>query len=237
MDAEQAAVGNRARVRDRELPRAAPAADDAGGAVPDDPGPQLGELVRRVAAGEHVEDVLELDAREVGEVVGAADELVELVDRDLLVGADRDDLLSEDVERVAGDHGLLDRAGLHPLDDDGRLEQVGAELREDPSARDRRQVVARPAHPLEPARDRLRRLDLDHEVDRAHVDAELERRGGDEARDLPPLQQLLDLDPLLAGQRAVVGPGDLLARSRPPPRLRWPARSAAAPVARRAGGC
>ena len=68
-----------------------------------------------------------------------------------------------------------------------------------------------PARPTRcrPARDRLRRLDLDHEVDRAHVDAELERRGGDEARDLALLQQLLDLDALLARQRAVVGTRDL----------------------------
>ena len=47
-------------------------ADRAAGAVPDDPRPQLGELVGRVAAGEHVEHVLELRAREVGERVGAA---------------------------------------------------------------------------------------------------------------------------------------------------------------------
>ena len=71
------------------------------------------------------------------------------------------------------------------------------------------QLVAGAADPLQPARDRLRRLDLDHEVDRAHVDPELERRGGDQARDLARLQQLLDLDPLLARQRAVVGARDL----------------------------
>ena len=58
--AEEAAVGDRAGVRDREPPRAVAAADRAAGAVPDDPRPQLGELVGRVAAGEHVEHVLEL---------------------------------------------------------------------------------------------------------------------------------------------------------------------------------
>src|SRR3954447_17381959 len=70
----------------------------------------------------------------------------------------------------------------------------------------------RAADPLQPTRDRLRRLDLDHEVDGAHVDPELERRGGDQARDLAALQQLLDLEPLLARDRAVVGAGDLLLR-------------------------
>ena len=60
------------------------------------------------------------------------------------------------------------------------------------------QVVPRPADALKAARDRLRALDLDDEVDRAHVDPELERRGRDQARDLPGLQQLLHDEPLLA---------------------------------------
>ena len=173
MDAEQPAVGDRARVRDRELAHATPPLDHSSGAVPDDPGPQLGELVGRIPPGEHVEDVLELDAGEIAEVVGPAHEIVQLVDRDLLVGADGDDLLCEHVERVAWDHRLLDRAGLHALDDDGRLEQVGAELREDTAARDCAELVSRSTHSLQAPRHGLGRLDLDHEVDRSHVDSEL----------------------------------------------------------------
>ena len=60
-----------------------------------------------------------------------------------------------------------------------------------------------------PLRHRLRRLHLDDEVDRAHVDAELERRGRDEAGQRPRLEQVLDDDALLARQGAVVGAGDL----------------------------
>ena len=211
-DAEEAAVGDRAGVRDGEPPRARPPAEDARGAIPDDARPQLGELVRRVAAGEHVEDVLELRAREVGEGIGAAHELVQLGDLDLLVGADRDDVLGEDVERVARDLRLLDQPLPHPLRDDRRLEQVGAELREDPPARDLAERVAGAADPLQAARDRLRRLDLDHEVDGAHVDPELERRGRDEAWDAARLQVLLDLRALLARERAVVRARNLLLR-------------------------
>ena len=143
------------------------------------------------------------------ERVGAADEPVQRRDLDLLVGHDRDDLLREHVERVARDRRLLDRAVAHRARDDRALEQVGAELREDAALRDRAELVAGAADALQPARDRLRALDLDDEVDGAHVDAELEAGGGDEARDLARLQQLLDLDPLLARQRAVVGAGDL----------------------------
>src|SRR5205823_3495001 len=66
--------------------------------------------------------------------------------------------------------------------------------------------------PLQPARNRFRRLDLDHEVDRTHVDPELERRRGDEARDLAELQLLLDEHALLTRERAVMGARDLLLR-------------------------
>ena len=62
----------------------------------------------------------------------------------------------------------------------------------------------------EAARDRLRRLDLDHEVDHAlHVDPQLERRRRDKARDPAGLQLLLDEHALLAREAAVVRPCNL----------------------------
>ncbi len=65
------------------------------------------------------------------------------------------------------------------------------------------------ADALQTGGDRLGRLDLDDEVDRAHVDAELERRRRDERGQLPRLQHVLDLEPLLARDRPVVGAGDV----------------------------
>ena len=131
-------------------------------------------------------------------------------DLDLLLGHDRDDLLREHVERVARNPRLLDLALAHRLRDDGRLEQVGAELGEDAPLRGRAQLVPRAADALQAARHRLRALDLDHEVDRAHVDPELEARRRDEAGDPPRLQVLLDQHALLARERAVMGAGDFL---------------------------
>ena len=212
VDAEEPAVRDGAGVRDCEPSRALAAADEAAHAVPDDARAELGELLRRVAARQHVEDVLELLAREVAERVGAPHELVQLVNRDLLVGGNGDDLLRQDVERVAGDARLLDGAFAHALGDDGRLEQVGAELGEDAALRRFVEAVAGAADPLQAARDRLRRLDLDDEVDGAHVDPELEGRRGDEGGDLATLEELLDLDALFTRQRAVVGAGDLALR-------------------------
>ena len=211
-DAEEPAVGNRARVRDREPARAVARADHPAGAIPDDARPQLGELVGRIAPGEHVEHVLELRARQVLEGVGARDERVKIVDGDFVVGRDRHDLLREHVERIARDLRLLDLAVAHRARDDGALEQVGAELREDAALRRRAQLVARAPDALQAARDRLRRLDLDHEVDGAHVDAELEARRRDEARDAAGLQILFDEDALLARERAVMRARDLVVR-------------------------
>ena len=135
---------------------------------------------------------------------------MQLGDFDLLVGHDRDDLLREHVERVPRDLRLLDLAAAHGAGDDRRLEQVGAELGEDAALRSRAELVAGAADALQSARDRLRALDLDHQVDGAHIDPELEARGGDEARDPPRLQVLLDDQPLLARERAVVCARDFL---------------------------
>ena len=55
------------------------------------------------------------------------------------------------------------------------------------------------------------RLDLDDEVDRPHVDAELEAARGDEGRQPARLEVLLDLEPLLARDAAVMRPHELLA--------------------------
>src|SRR5262249_2555422 len=108
-----------------------------------------------------------------------------------------------------GDPSLLDLASAHGTGDHRGLEQVAPELREDPTLRDGVQLVARTPDALQAARHRLRALHLNDEVDRAHVDAELERRGGDETWDAARFQQFLDHDALLARQRAVVRTGEL----------------------------
>jgi len=207
--AEEAAIGDRAGVRDREAPGSLPPSDEPADAIPDHARPQFCEFLGRVAAGQHVEHVLQLLSGEVSERIGAAGQLVQLVDRHLLVGRDRDDLLGEHVERVPRHTGLLDRALAHPAHDHRRLQQVGTELREDAALRRLVEPVAGASYPLEAARDGFRRFDLDHEVDGAHVDSELERRRGDQRRDLPPLEELLDLDALFAREGAVVGACDL----------------------------
>ena len=184
----------------------------AGEPVPDDARPQLAELLRRVAAVQHVEHVLELAPLQVGVGPRAPDQGVELVDRHaLLPGArrDGDHLLRQHVERVARHDRGLDEPLAHAPRHDGALQQVRAELGEDAPARDLPHAVAGAADALQASGHRLGRLHLHDEVHRAHVDAQLERRGRDQTGQRARLEQVLDDDALLARERPVVGAGDL----------------------------
>ena len=88
--------------------------------------------------------------------------------------------------------------------------------------------VPRAADALEERRDRPRRADVAHEVDRADVDAELERGGGHHDRDLARLETALGLEP---------GPPRHAAVVRDHPVLRRAAPRAGARRARPAGAC
>ncbi len=209
-DREQAAIGDRAARRDRDPAGAVTSPDGGGGPVPDDPGPELGEPVARVAPGEHVQHREVHVLRQLGERCRAADRLEELVDPPLLDGAHGDDLLGEHVEGVPQVARVLDLAGEHPLGHHGCLQQVTPELGEDASTRGLTHLVAGPADPLQPARDRPRRLHLDHQVHGAHVDAELEGGGGDDRAQPAFLQGVLDLEPLLSRERAVMRAHEVL---------------------------
>ena len=213
--AEQAAVGDGAAAGDGEPLRARPAVQGVGGAVPDQPGPQLGELLAGVAAGQHVEHGLQHRPGEATERRRPADHLLQRADFPVVHRDHGDDLLGEDVERVARDAQFLDRPVPHPLGDHRRLHQVALVFREEHAAGDIADVVAGPAGALQAARHRRRRLDLDDQVHRAHVDAEFQAGGGDHGRQAARFQRLLDLLPLLPGHRAVVGPGDLRPVRRP----------------------
>jgi hypothetical protein len=65
---------------------------------------------------------------------------------------------------------------------------------------------------LQAAGDARGALDLDDEIDGAHVDPELETARRHERGEPAGLELLLDLDALLAGDRAVVGADEILAR-------------------------
>ncbi len=124
------------------------------------------------------------------------------------MGDDSDQLLGEDVEGVAREAGGLDVPLVHGLGDGGTGDQVGAVFRKQNALADGVDRVAGAADTLHAAGNRGWGLDLDDEIDRAHVDAEFESGGGAEGFDLAGLELLLDNGPLVGGQGAMVGAGD-----------------------------
>ena len=96
--------------------------------------------------------------------------------------------------------------------DDRGFEEVAAVLREDLARARLADLVPGPPDALQAARDRTRRLDEHDEIDRAHVDAELEARRRDDRAQPARLQLGLDLHPLLARQRPVVRAHEFFAR-------------------------
>jgi hypothetical protein len=180
---EQPAIGDRPAARHRHDPGVAPTLDRVRDAVPHDTRLQLREFVGWVGAGKHAEDAVE-DLAGQGFVRGRpGDRSQQVVAGPAFHDRHRDQLLGEDVERVPGQDGPLDRALVHPAGDDGAFEEVAAVLREDDALARGTDLVTGPPDPLQASRDARRRLDLDDEIDGAHVDTELEAAGRDERRE------------------------------------------------------
>ena len=87
------------------------------------------------ALRQHLDDVVEVVAREVAERPGAADEVVEVVLGPVLAGALGDDLLREDVERRDRLHDAVETARAHGADERGALDQLVAAGREETALR------------------------------------------------------------------------------------------------------
>src|SRR5690606_31481370 len=81
--------------------------------VPEDARAEVSEVVGRVLSGEHAEDAFELLTAQGGEVIGAPNQLLEVIDRPVFDRADGHDLLSENVEGVAWDRCVLDETFAH----------------------------------------------------------------------------------------------------------------------------
>ncbi len=114
------------------------------------------------------------------------------------------DLLRQDVEWRFGDGQPVELARPYSPHQRGALEQFVARGGEDAAFGRRAHPMSRPADALEPDRDRARRSDLADQIDRADVDAQLERGRRHHRFQLALLEPLLGVEPQAAGQAAVV---------------------------------
>jgi len=205
-DPVQAAVGNGAARGHRQPLRAAASAQGVGHPIPGQAWTQFSELVGRVPPAQHVEDRLQHRPGQPTERGCPAREREQVVDRPLVQGDHGHHLLGEDVERIGGHPQRLDRPGPHPFGDHRRLHEVAAKLREQDAPRHRAHLVAGPADPLQARGHRRRRLHLDDQIDRPHVDAQLQARRRDHRGQPSRLEIFLGLESLLAAHRSVVRP-------------------------------
>jgi hypothetical protein len=210
-DPEQPAVGDGSAAGDGERLRR----DGGDGAAGRGPGRLGGEHGRTRSGGvppaEEVEGFASKALRGEGrERCAAAFEVVEARrPPHRLEGGGGDDLLGQGRRGgLVGTRHRLDWRGSHPFDGPRPVWGGRRGVGEEHAARDLADLVAGAADALEGAGDAGRGLDLDDEVDRAHVDAELEAAGGDDAGEAAALEVVLDDRPLLLGDRAVVGLGD-----------------------------
>ena len=154
--AEQAAVGDGAAAGHGQPLGARPAVQRAGGPVPDQPGPQLGEIVAGIAPGQHVQHGFQHRPGRLGERGGPPDELLQVTDRPVIHRGHRHDLLGQHVERVARERSDSIWPVAHPLRDHRGLHQVALVLGEDHAAGDVAHLVPGAADALQAAGDRGR---------------------------------------------------------------------------------
>ena len=115
------------------------------------------------------------------------------------------DLLGQDVERRHRRGHRVEPSLHHGRQQRRALDQLVAGEREQAALGHAPQAVVGPAHPLEERGDAARRADLAHQLDRADVDAQLERRRGHERPQVARPQPRLDLVAAVLGERSVVG--------------------------------
>ena len=173
--AEEAAIGDRPATGDGDALRTRPRREDVCHAIPRNARPQLGEFIRGVEAGEHVEHAIERGPRQLCERCGLPDDGEKL---DGMPRLDRDhghDLLGQHVERIAWIARRLDGAAMHSVGDGSAGQKVAAEFRENDPLADRADLMRGATDALHAAGNRRRSFNLYDEIDGSHVDPELER--------------------------------------------------------------
>ena len=142
--------------------------------------------------------------REVAVGVGAAHQVVERVHVPVFHGDHGHDLLGQHVQRIARGVDRLHVAPQHAAGHRGGLHHILPVGGEDAPAGGLAHQVAGAPDPLQALGHRLGRLELHHQIHRADVDAQLQRRGAHQRRQVARLERLLQGQARLLGHAAVV---------------------------------
>ena len=200
--AVQPAIRNSAAVDDGDPLRSFTRDQPVLQSIPCEAGTKIREVVRRVPARQHVEDTFEDGSAEIGEWRRAPDGVEQAVTS--LHGRDHGDDLWRALERVTRIAARFNPHLVHGACHRRARDQIASEFRHDDAAAGSADRVPCAADTLHPAGNRRRGLDLDDEIDRPHVDAELERRRGDKPANRAGLQSIFDLDALRTRERSVM---------------------------------
>ena len=207
---KQAPVRNGAAVQDCGPLRALACAQGVAQAIPGNARAQRAEGFRRIASGEQVQG-LEIGALgQIDEGCGAAHGRKQRVDLPVFQGHHRNDLLGEQIQRIAQVAGGFDLRAAHCLDRGRGCQEIAAIFGVNHTLGNRADMVARAADPLQPRGNRGRGLNLHHQIHRAHIDAELERGGGDDGAQAAGFEQILGLLTGLARKRSMVRAGEFV---------------------------
>ncbi|HEX6640353.1 MAG TPA: hypothetical protein VF215_04540 [Thermoanaerobaculia bacterium] len=142
--------------------------------------------------------------------VRAAHQLEQSIRRPVIDGHGGDDRLRQDIERVLHDLGGLDIARAHGRDDRRDLHGIIPKRRHQHTPALGAERVPRAPDALQGRAYPLRRLQLQHQIDRADVDPQLERARGDQGAQRAGLERGLQPEAPLAGERSVIRLRDLL---------------------------
>ena len=124
----------------------------------------------------------------------------------------RDDLLRQNIQRSFGNLQPVQLARANRAHQRRALDQFVARGGEEAAFGQRAHPVPRPADALQRDRDRTRRADLAHQIHRADIDSQLQRRGRHHGPQLAILQALLGLEPQRARKAAVMRQHRVLAQ-------------------------
>ncbi|CRM16802.1 hypothetical protein [Pseudomonas sp. 24 E 13] len=162
-------------------------------------------LAAVVAVGEHVQQrlVMALVQRGIGR--GAADKRQQGSFRPFARADLGDDLLGQHVQRRHGDVQGVELATAHAVEEGGAFDQVVAGGGKQAALGRTADLVPGAADPLQKPVDRAGRADLADQVHIADINAQLQRRGGDQHLQRTGLEALLGVQAHFLGQAAVVG--------------------------------